>query len=231
MSRDRLAVPAPPKTVDMPATTLLRANDPLLQPYTIKHLTLRNRIMSTAHEPNYHEDGMPKDRYRLYHVEKAKGGIALTMTAGSAVVSRDSPPAFGNLLAYRDEIVPWLRKLTDECHEHGAAVMIQLTHLGRRTNWNKADWLPVLSASPVREPAHRAFPKEMEDWDIARIVREYAAAAERMKAAGLDGIEFECYGHLMDAFWSPATNQRQDEYNGSREARMRFSFAVLRAVR
>jgi 2,4-dienoyl-CoA reductase-like NADH-dependent reductase (Old Yellow Enzyme family) len=214
----------------MPAT-LLRANDPLLQPYTIKHLTLRNRIMSTAHEPNYHEDGMPKDRYRLYHVEKAKGGIALTMTAGSAVVSRDSPPAFGNLLAYKDEIVPWLAKLTDECHAHGAAVMIQLTHLGRRTNWNKADWLPVLSASPVREPAHRAFPKEMEDWDIERIVADYAAAAQRMQAAGLDGFEFECYGHLMDAFWSPATNQRDDIYNGSIDNRLRFTLQVLEAVR
>lgn len=214
----------------MPAT-LLRANDPLLQPYTIKHLTLRNRIMSTAHEPNYHEDGMPKDRYRLYHVEKAKGGIALTMTAGSAVVSRDSPPAFGNLLAYKDEIVPWLAKLTDECHAHGTAVMIQLTHLGRRTNWNKADWLPVLSASPVREPAHRAFPKEMEDWDIERIVADYASAAERMKSAGLDGFEFECYGHLMDAFWSPATNQRDDVYNGSIDNRLRFTMRVLEAVR
>jgi hypothetical protein len=63
----------------------------------LKHLVLKNRLMSTAHEPNYAEDGLPKDRYRLYHVEKAKGGIALTMTAGSAVVSRDSAPAFGNL--------------------------------------------------------------------------------------------------------------------------------------
>lgn len=212
-------------------TTLIRTNDPLLQPYKLKHLTLKNRIMSTAHEPNYHEDGMPKDRYRLYHVEKAKGGIALTMTAGSAVVSRDSPPAFGNLFAYKDEIVPWLRKLTDECHDYGAAVMIQLTHLGRRTNWNKADWLPVLSASPVREPAHRAFPKEMEDWDVERIVKDYAAAAERMKAAGLDGFELECYGHLMDAFWSPATNQRGDDYNGSLDNRLRFTMRVLEAVR
>ena len=52
--------------------------------------------------------------------------------------------------------------------------MIQITHLGRRTGWNKADWLPVLSASPVREPAHRAFPKTIEDWDIERIVADYA---------------------------------------------------------
>ncbi len=100
---------------------------------------------------------MPTDRYRLYHREKAKGGIALTMTAGSAIVSPDSPPAFGNLHAYRDEIVPWLKELADDCHEYGAAVMIQLTHLGRRTGWNKGDWLPVLAPSPIREPAHRAF--------------------------------------------------------------------------
>jgi len=209
----------------------MTATDPLLQPYRLKHLTLRNRVMSTAHEPAYSEDGMPKQRYRLYHAEKARGGAALTMTAGSAVVSRDSPPAFGNLLAYKDEIVPWLRELADECHGHGAAVMIQLTHLGRRTGWNKADWLPVLSASPVREPAHRAFPKAIEHWDIERIIADYASAAQRMQAAGLDGLEIEAYGHLADSFWSPATNQRTDEYNGSLENRMRFSLRVIEAMR
>jgi 2,4-dienoyl-CoA reductase-like NADH-dependent reductase (Old Yellow Enzyme family) len=212
-------------------TTLLRSNDPLLQPYQLKHLTLKNRIMSTSHEPNYHEDGMPKERYRLYHVEKAKGGIALTMTAGSAIVSADSPAAFGNLHAYKDEIVRWLKELADDCHQHGAAVMIQLTHLGRRTNWNKADWLPVLAASPVREPAHRAFPKEMEDWDFDRIAKDYAAAAQRMQAAGLDGIELECYGHLLDTFWSPATNKRSDEHSGPLANRLSFTYRVLDAIR
>lgn len=205
--------------------------DPLLQPFQLKHLTLKNRVMSTAHEPAYSEAGMPTDRYRLYHVEKAKGGIALTMTAGSAIVSRDSPAAFGNLQAYRDEIVPWMKKLADDCHEHGTAVMIQLTHLGRRTNWNKGDWLPVLSASPIREPAHRAFPKQIEDWDIERIVEDYATAAARMQAAGLDGIEIEAYGHLIDGFWSPATNRRDDEYGGSLDNRTRFSDMVVSAVR
>ncbi len=207
------------------------SKDPLLQPYQLKHLTLKNRIMSTSHEPAYSEDGMPKDRYRLYHLEKAKGGMALTMTAGSAIVSQDSPPAFGNLHAYDDAIVPWLKKIADDCHEHDCKVMIQLTHLGRRTGWNKGDWLPVLSASPVREAAHRAFPKEIEDWDIDRIVEDYASAAQRMQAAGLDGIEFEAYGHLMDGFWSPATNRRDDEHGGSLDNRMRFSDRVLDAVR
>ena len=212
-------------------TTLLRSSDPLLQPFQLKHLTIKNRIMSSSHEPNYAENGMPTDRYRLYHVEKAKGGIGLTMTAGSAVVSRDSPPVFGNLLAYKDEIVPWLRKLAEECHEHGAAVMIQLTHLGRRSVWNKSDWLPVLAPSSVREAAHRAFPKEMEDWDIERVIADFADAAERMKAAGLDGFEIECYGHLVDGFWSPATTRRNDDWGGSLDNRMRFGLRVLKAIR
>ena len=206
-------------------------NDPLLQPYQLRHLTLRNRIMTTAHEPAYPEDGMPKERYRAYHAERAKGGIALTMTAGSAAVSRDSPPAFNNILAYKDEVVPWMKDLADACHEHGAAVMIQLTHLGRRTRWDNGDWLPVVSPSHRREAAHRAFPKKIEDWDIERIVQDYANAAERMKAGGLDGIELEAYGHLMDQFWSPLTNELDAPYGGALDNRLRFTFEVLAAIR
>jgi 2,4-dienoyl-CoA reductase-like NADH-dependent reductase (Old Yellow Enzyme family) len=207
------------------------SRDPLLQPFRLKQLVLRNRLMSTAHEPAYTEDGMPKERYRLYHAEKAKGGIALTMIGGSSVVAPDSPQAFGNILLYKDEVTRWLRELADDVHAHGAAIMIQVTHLGRRTAWSKTDWLPVVAPSYVREPAHRAFPKVIEDWDIRRIVAAYADAAERVKASGLDGLELECYGHLIDQFWSPATNKRQDEYGGSLDNRLRFAFEVLNAIR
>ncbi len=208
----------------------MSATDPLLQPFRLKHLTLRNRFMSTAHEPAYTEDGMPKARYRLYHGEKARGGIALTMIGGSSVVAPDSPQVFGNITLYKDEVVRWLAELADEVHGHGAAIMIQITHLGRRTSWSRGDWLPVVAPSVVREPAHRAFPKAAEDWDIARIVADYAAA-ERCRAAGLDGIEIECYGHLADQFWSPATNRRADAYGGSLDNRLRFVLAVIDAIR
>ena len=206
-------------------------NDPLLQPYRLKHLTLRNRVIITSHEPAYPEDGMPKALYRAYHMERAKAGVAMTMTAGSAAISRDSPPVFNNVLAYKDEVVGWLKDLTDECHEHGAAVMIQLTHLGRRTRWDKGDWLPVVSPSHSREPAHRAFPKRLESWDIERIVQDYADAAERMVAAGMDGIELQAYGHLMDQFWSPLTNDLDEPYGGSLRNRLTFTFEVLKAIR
>lgn len=206
-------------------------NDPLLTPYKIKNLEIKNRLMTSAHEPSYSEDGFPKERYKSYHVERAKGGLGLTMTAGSAVVSPDSPSTFGNLHAYKDEIIPWLKQLTTECHDYGSKVMIQITHLGRRTNWNHSDWLPILSASQIREPAHRAFPKEAEDWDITRIIKNYAEAASRMKEANMDGIEIEAYGHFLDSFWSPATNKRNDEYGGSLDNRIRFSLNVIEAIR
>ena len=208
------------------------SSDPLLQPYRLKHLKLRNRVMTTSHEPAYPEDGMPKARYRAYHAERAKAGIALAMTAGSATVSRDSPPAFNNVLAYKDEVVPYIRDLSDACHEHGCAVMIQLTHLGRRTGWDHGDWLPSLSPGPHREPAHKYFPKILEDWDIERIIADYATAAQRMKEGGMDGIELECYGHLIDQFWSPLTNRLSGPYGAdTMENRLRFSFDVLAAIR
>ena len=208
------------------------SNDPLLQPFKLKHLTLRNRIMTTSHEPAYPEDGMPKERYAAYHAERAKAGVALAMTAGSAAVSKDSPPVFNNILAYKDEVVPHIHRLTDACHEHGCAVMIQLTHLGRRTGWNKGDWLPSVSSSKHREPAHRAFPKLIEDWDIERIITDFADATERMKAGGMDGIELQVYGHLLDQFWSPLTNDLEGPYGGrSLESRLQFPMDVLKAIR
>ncbi len=208
------------------------SNDPLLQPYQLKHLTLRNRIMTTSHEPAYPEDGMPKQRYAAYHAERAKAGIALAMTAGSAAVSKDSPPVFNNILAYKDEVVPWIKQLTDACHDHGCAVMIQLTHLGRRTGWSKGDWLPSVSSSKHREPAHRAFPKLAEDWDIARIITDFADATERMKAGGMDGVELQVYGHLLDQFWSPLTNDLEGPYGGQTlDSRMKLLLDVLSGIR
>ena len=207
------------------------SSDPLLQPFRLGRLDLRNRILSTSHEPAYSENGLPKTRYRLYHEEKARGGIALTMIGGSSVVSPDSPPAFGNLHIWKDEIVPWFRQLADGVHGYGAAIMCQISHLGRRTSNYTGDWLPVLAPSPVREPAHRAFPKAIEAAEIRRIVGEYAAAAFRCREGGLDGVELECYGHLLDAFWTPRLNQRNDDYGGSLENRMRFGIEVFRAIR
>ena len=205
--------------------------DSLLQPFQLKHLNLKNRIITTSHEPAYNENGFPKDRYIAYHLERAKGGIAMTMTAGSTVVSKDSPPSFDNIHAYKDEVVPWIKKLTKAIHDQDCAIMIQLTHLGRRTSWNKGDWLPSISSGKHREPAHKAFPKVAESWDIQRIIKEYGDAAERMKEGGMDGVELEGQGHLIGQFLSPLTNELETEYGGSFENRLRFTLDVLSEIR
>lgn len=214
-----------------PEAAASASRDPLLQPFKLRHLNLKNRVISTCHEPAYSEEGMPKERYRLYHVEKAKGGCAMTMIGGSAVVDVDSPQAFGNLRAGTDEIIPWFKRLADSVHAYDCAVMCQITHLGRRTNWNKENWLPVVAPSALREPAHRSFPKVLEDFEIERIVKAYGAGARRCREGGLDGIEIESYGHLFDGFISQATNKREDNYGGSLENRLRFPIAVLEEIR
>ena len=209
----------------------MKTIDPLLQSFQLKHLHLKNRVLSTSHEPAYSEDGFPKERYRLYHEEKAKGEIALTMFGGSALVAPDSPPVFGNLYAGNDEIIPYFQKMADGVHKHGAALMCQITHMGRRSISNAGDWLPIVAPSCVREPAHRGFPKIAETTDIRRIVKAYGAAAQRCKQGGLDGVEIEAYGHLLDSFWSPRTNLRTDHYGGILENRARFSLEIMEEIR
>ncbi|MBI4674981.1 MAG: NADH:flavin oxidoreductase [Chloroflexi bacterium] len=209
----------------------MNQTDPLLQPFQLKHLTLKNRILSTSHEPSYAEDAKPKLRYQLYHEEKAKGGVALTMFGGSANIAPDSPAAFGQIYVGDDDIIPYFQEMAERIHRHGAALMCQITHTGRRTYWDTEHWLPVIAPSPLREPAHRSIPKEMEHADIQRVIKAYGAAARRCKDGGLDGVEIEAYGHLFDSFWTPLVNQRVDEYGGSFDKRMRFSLEALAEIR
>jgi 2,4-dienoyl-CoA reductase-like NADH-dependent reductase (Old Yellow Enzyme family) len=207
------------------------AKDPVLEPFEIKGVRLKNRILSTAHAPSYVEDGRPGPRYRLYHEEKARGGLAMTMFGGSTTTAPDSPSAFGQINAATDAIVPHFRELAATVRRHDCRIMCQITHMGRRTCDDVADWLPTVAPSPVRERQHRSFPKAMEGHDIARVVRAYADGARRCKEGGLDGCEVIAWGHLVDQFLSPATNRRADAYGGSVENRCRFALEVFQAIR
>ena len=203
----------------------------LLEPFRLRHVTFRNRLMSTSHAPGYVEDKHPKLRYQLYHEEKARGGLALTMFGGSSNVAPDSPSAFGQIYIGDDSIVPVLREFSERIHRHGCAIMCQITHMGHRTLWNVEDWLPPLAPSVVREHAHRSFPKEMDRDDIRRVVRAFGDAAARCKEGGLDGTELLAHGHLIHQFWTPLVNRRTDEYGGSLPNRARFGLEVLEEVR
>ena len=207
-------------------------SDALFQPFILKNTRFKNRVFSAAHEPAFTEDGMTAKRYIAYHEEKAKGGMAISMIGASTIVSRDSPATFGNVDASTDRVIEWWGKLAQTVHAYDCKVITQLTHLGRRTSWADPDWLPLMSASCVRELAHKQYPKAVEIEDINRIKAEYVAAAVRAEQAGLDGIELMAYVQFAGSFLISDQNFRSDEYGSdSIDNRMRFSLEVLEEIR
>lgn len=205
--------------------------DPLFQPLQIKHLVLKNRIMSTSHASGMDDQGMPAERYQRYHEEKAKGGLALTMFGGSSNVAPDSPSVFNQIHVHDDCIIPHFQKFSERIHAHGAALMCQITHLGRRGDALAENWLPTVAPSSIREILHRNIPREMDEHDIDRIVKAFGQAARRCYEGGLDGLETHAGGHLIGQFFSPDTNQRSDRFGGSVENRVRFALMVHEEIR
>lgn len=218
-----------PMTDRTQATAVNR--DPLLQPFQLKHLMLKNRIISTSHASMMDDGGMPLERYQRYHEEKAKGGIAMTMIGGSAMSSRDSSWGGGQLDLSSDTIIPHLTAMAERIHKHGCAIMSQVSHLGRRATAYSSTWLPVVAPSRIRETRNRNFPREMDEYDIRRIVTDYAESARRCRDAGLDGVETVTGGHLIGQFLSPLTNTRTDGFGGSMRNRARFGLMVHQAIR
>jgi len=189
--------------------------------------------MSTAHSSGFVQGGLPREQYRRYQEEKAKGGIGLTMIAGTASVTPDSPnKEAGHVDTSTDEIIPYFQELAKVIRRHGAAVMSQLGHMGRRAIWDRDYWLPIISASTIREPTNHSFPKEAEDWDIRRIVKGFGEGALRCQQGDMQGVEVGgAYMHLVEQFMSPLSNVRTDKYGGSLENRARFLIEILESMR
>ncbi|WP_293694251.1 FAD-dependent oxidoreductase [uncultured Agrococcus sp.] len=204
----------------------------LLSPFRLGNMTLRNRIVSTPHNTHYPRDGYITEDYIRYYSEKAQGGVGLLQCFGSMSVHPTSPyQDWGNLKNWDDSSLPTFEAFATEMHRHGAKVMTQLTHRGRRGNSTVTEQ-PMVSASSVPETVNRYIPRPLKKPEIKEIVKGYAAAALRLKRAGFDGAEISAFArHLIDQFWSPQINQRSDEYGGSLENRLRFGVEVVEAAR
>jgi 2,4-dienoyl-CoA reductase-like NADH-dependent reductase (Old Yellow Enzyme family) len=222
---------AAPGTTGPPARQGRTAYPALLSPLRLRHLTLKNRVMSSAHAPAYTAGGVPNERYQAYHEEKAKGGLALTMFGGSSNVARDAGSIYGQIYVGSDAIVPHFRAFARRIHRHGAALMCQVSHMGRRTSWDAGDWFPTIAPSVVRDPAHHSVPRAMSTRDIARIVRAFGEAARRCRDGELDGCELLATTHLLGQFLSPLSNRRDDAYGGALANRARFLLEVVEEVR
>src|SRR5258705_9886477 len=205
----------------------------LFSPVQVGRLTLKNRIYSSGHAEAMAESGRPGDRLTRYHEAKARGGCALTIFGGSSSVHPSSPAAAWKQIANHDDsIIPAYRALADAVHAHECFVFTQLTHMGRRAQADGEEADVLLAPSQIPERVHREVPHELEAEQIATLVTAFGDAARRCREGGLDGIELSmAHNHLIDQFWCPLFNQREDEYGGSLENRMRFGFEVLREIR
>lgn len=208
------------------------AGFPLLtSPTRIGNMELRNRMVMAPMVTNYaYEDGSVTGRLRAYHEERAKGGVGLIIVEASYVHS--SGKGFQNEVGMcSDKHIPGLRSLADVVHVHGAKIAIQLYHGGRQTTSNVTGQ-PIVAPSPIPDPTKGETPKELSKDEIAGLVRAFAEAARRAKAAGFDAVEVHgAHGYLINEFLSPYSNRRTDEYGGSLDNRMRFPLEVVRAVR
>ena len=192
----------------------------LFQPLTVGGVTIRNRLLSTAHLTNFAADGLPTARHHAYWLEKAKGGVGAIITEGSLVHPSSRTPETKFIELWNEGIVAPFTRIAADVHEHGAVLIAQLNHMG--VGWAPSPWL-----RPNGMRAH-----EMTSREIAEVVEAFAAAAERIQRAGLDGVEIHAaHGYLIEQFLSPLTNHRTDGYGGTEQGRLRLLREVIRAVR
>ena len=204
----------------------------LFQPLTIRGVRLKNRIMSTGHDTTLPTDGRVNAALVAYHEARAKGGVGLIVSQ-VAGVHETARYTSHMLMATDDGCIEGYRRLAATCHAHGAALFSQLFHPGREI-MEGGDGLLTVAYAPSVTPNERfrVMPRALDQAMIDEIVAGYGAAARRMQAAGVDGVELVAsHGYLPAQFLNPRVNRRTDGYGGSLENRLRFAEEALKAIR
>jgi 2,4-dienoyl-CoA reductase (NADPH2) len=193
-------------------------------------LTLRNRIVFSAHLTNYAADGHPSEQHAAYYAARAKGGAGLIITEEHSTHPTDWP--YEKLIhGFDPTVVPGYRAITDAVHAYDVPILAQLNHNGGQAS-SMFSRLPVWAPSPVPDPLFREVPKAVEEHEIREIVEGYALVAEHCAAGGFDGVELQCsHSSIVRGFLSPATNIRTDRWGGSLPNRARILLEIVAAVR
>ena len=202
----------------------------LFQPISLRHKTLDNRVVFGAHTANMSERGLPGERHRAYYEERAIGGAAMIVVEPmpvhpTAVLTR------GNFLHSDDAVIPYFRKITNAVHDHGTVILQQLYHVGQHGD---ADLSFTPNWSPSGMPSYHDSDgsHQMSTPEIEQVIEGYTRAARRCQQAGFDGVDlFAAYHALLDQFWSPWSNKRDDQWGGSLENRTRLSTSIVDSIR
>lgn len=202
----------------------------LLSPLQLRGQTLRNRIVFGAHTNNMAENGLPSARTRGYLLERAIGGAAM-IVCEPVPAHRTGVLTRGNYLAESDEVIPAFRELTGPVRDAGAVIVQQIYHIGAHGDSDlsfQPHWSPSGHASyHDSDGSHRMTEREIEE-----LIAAHVAAAVRCRESGFQGVEvWAAYHSLLDQFWTPWSNVRDDQWGGSLENRTRFSRLVIEGIR
>ncbi len=202
----------------------------LFSPLTLRHKRLKHRLNFGAHTANMAEDGLPGERHLGYYRERALGGAAMIVVE-PVPVHRTAVLTRGNFRPQDDSIIAPFRRITEACHEHDVVMIHQLYHVGQHGDWDNSfepNWSP--SGLPSYHDSHGSH--AMTEAEIDEVIEAFAQAARRAREAGFDGVElFAAYHALIDQFWTPWSNRRDDRWGGSFENRMRFSTSIIERIR
>jgi len=202
----------------------------LFSPITINSLELRNRIVMTAMHLGYTPEGFVTDRLVEFYTARARGGAGLIIVGGCAIDDWGSMPDM--IFMDHDRYIPGLKRLTDSVISEGARIAAQLYQAGRYIHSSAKGGRKAVSASAVRSKFTGETPRALEPDEIPLVQDRFAEAAARAKESGFDAVEIlGSAGYLISQFLSPITNQRDDQYGGTFENRMRFGIEIAEKVR
>ncbi len=202
----------------------------LFKALQLRHRTLENRIVFGAHTANMSELGLPGEQHRAYYEERAIGGAAMIVVEPmpvhpTAVLTR------GNFRHGDDEVIPYFQKITDAVHSHGSTIVQQLYHVGQHGD-SDLSFMPHWGPSGLPSYHDSDGSHSMRESEILEIIECFTLAAQRCQAAGFDGIDlFAAYNALLDQFWTPWSNKRDDQWGGSLENRCRLSMSIVNSIR
>ena len=202
----------------------------LFEPIKLRHKTLKNRIVFGAHTANMSVDGLPGERHRAYYEERAIGGAAMIVVEpmpvhATAVLTR------GNFRHCDDEVIPHFQRITDAVHQHGTVILQQLYHVGQHGD-SDLSYMPHWGPSGLASYHDSDGSHAMRESEILEVIDCFTLAAKRCQAAGFDGVDlFAAYNALLDQFWTPWSNKRDDRWGGSLENRCRLSLSIIDSIR
>ena len=204
----------------------------IFSPMTIRHMTVKNRIVMMPMGTNFGEqNGEMSFLHINYYEQRAKGGTGLLIVENASVDSPQGSNGTTQLRIDSDNYIPRLYKLCENVHKHGACIAIQINHAGASAMSSRIGMQPV-SASDVPSKEGGEIPRPLTKEEILHIVRKYAEAARRAQICGFDAVEIHAgHSYLISQFLSPIYNKRTDEFGGSAENRTRFARMILEAVR